>query len=132
MPMIVPYLHISPVEFRVGPIAVRWDDWPTYRAHPLSVFAVRNGGLSSGQASIESRFVAGSVRSRPFEDHTRIFALNTVKAESRLLGAIDGLLPKLTDSSTRELAGSISRNHRAELARLRRVFAKYIPEAPPG
>ncbi len=86
----------------------------------------------AGQASLESRFVAGSVRSRPSEDHSRIFAVNAVEAESALIGAIDGLLPKLTDSSTRELVGSISRSHRAELARLRRVFAIYIPEAPQG
>lgn len=100
-----------------------------------SVAQVLRKGFSdsyAGEASIESRFFAESVRSRPFEDHGRIFAINAVEAESGLLGTIDGLLPKLTDSPTRELAGSISRKHRAELARLRRVFAKYLREPPPG
>lgn len=84
----------------------------------------------AGQPSLESRFVASSVRSRPSEDHSRIFAINVVQTESDLIGAIDGLLPKLSDSATRELASTIARNHKAKLARLRRVFANYIVEVP--
>lgn len=85
----------------------------------------------AGQASVESRFVAGSVRSRPSEDHARIFAINAVAAEASLSGAIDGLLPKVSDSPTRDLARNISRNHKTELARLRRVFANHLPPSPP-
>jgi len=79
-----------------------------------------------GQASVESRFVAGSVRSRPSEDHAEIFALNTIRAESSLVAAIDELLPKVSDAPTRELAVGISHNHRRALARLKKVFKKFL------
>lgn len=111
--VVLPFPHISPVAFRVGPIAIRWYgimyligylvggrlanarsrrglwtltlpdvdsligyllvgmfigarlvyvtvyDWPSYRAHPLDVFAVWHGGLSFHGAALGMAIACG-------------------------------------------------------------------------